>query len=55
MAAVTSCENTLYRVNLAWVTCGLGVEDENGEALFSSLEAFTTKIQGKTVSIILVL
>ena len=32
----------------------LGVEDENGQALFSSLEAFTFKIQGKTVSTILV-
>ena len=32
----------------------LGVEDENGQALFSSLEAFTSKIQGKTVSTILV-
>ena len=31
----------------------LGVEDENGQALFSSLEAFTSKIQGKTVSTIL--
>ena len=27
----------------------LGVEDENGQALFSSLEAFTSEIQGKTV------
>ena len=27
----------------------LGVEDENGQALFSSLEAFTSKIQGKAV------
>ena len=32
----------------------LGVKDENGQALFSSLEAFTSKIQGKTVSTILV-
>ena len=32
----------------------LGVEDENGQALFSSLEAFTSKIQGRTVSTILV-
>ena len=31
----------------------LGVEDENGQALFSSLEAFTSKIQGKTVGTIL--
>ena len=31
----------------------LGVKDENGQALFSSLEAFTSKIQGKTVSTIL--
>ena len=30
----------------------LGVEDENRQALFSSLEAFTYKIQGKTVSTI---
>ena len=28
----------------------VGVKDENGLALFSSLEAFTSKIQGKTVS-----
>ena len=28
----------------------LGVEDENGQALLSSLEALTFKIQGKTVS-----
>ena len=32
----------------------LGVKDENGQALFSSLEAFTSKIQEKTVSTILV-
>ena len=31
----------------------LGVEDENRQALFPSLEAFTHKIQGKTVSTIL--
>ena len=30
----------------------LGVKDENGQALFSSLEAFNSKIQGKTVSAI---
>ena len=29
-------------------------EDENGQALFSSLEVFTFKLQGKTVSTILV-
>ena len=32
----------------------LGVVYENGQAFFSSLEAFTSKIQGKTVSTILV-
>ena len=32
----------------------LGVKDENGQALFSSLEEFTSKLQGKTVSTILV-
>ena len=32
----------------------LGVEDEKRQAIFSSLEAFTSKIQGKTVSTILV-
>ena len=32
----------------------LGVEDENGQALFPSLEVFTSKIQGKTVSTILI-
>ena len=31
----------------------IGVEDKNGQALFSSLEAFTSKTQGKTVSTIL--
>ena len=30
-----------------------GAEDENGQALFSSLEAFTSEIQGRTVSNIL--
>ena len=32
----------------------LGVMDESGQARFSSLEAFTSKIQGKTESTILV-
>ena len=32
----------------------LGVMYENGQAFFSSLEAFISKIQGKTVSTILV-
>ena len=32
----------------------LGVEDENGQALFSSMTAFASKIQGKTVSTIFV-
>ena len=36
------------------VFCRLGVKDENGQAIFSSLEAFGSKIQGKTVSNILV-
>ena len=31
----------------------LGVEDENRQALFPSLEAFTYKIQGKTASTLL--
>ena len=32
----------------------LGVEDETKQALFSSLEAFTSKMRGKIVSTILV-
>ena len=41
---------TLWRPNNFVVFFGLGVEDENGQALFSSLEAFTFKLPGKTVS-----
>ena len=44
---------TLWRQN-DFVVFFRGVENENGRALFSSLEAFTFKIQGKTVSTILV-
>ena len=45
---------TLWRQNDFFVFFCLGLEDEDGQALFSSLEAFTFKLQGKTVSTILV-
>ena len=44
---------TLWRQNDFVVFFRLGDEDENRQALFSSLEAFTFKLQGKTVSTIL--
>ena len=45
---------TLWRQNDLVVFFCLGVEDKNGQALFSSLEAFTFKLQRKTVRTILV-
>ena len=45
---------TLWRQNDFVVFFCLGVKDENVQALFSTLEAFTFKLQGKTVSTILV-
>ena len=45
---------TLWRQNDFVVFFCLGVEDEKGQALFSSFEAFTVKLQGKTGSTILV-
>ena len=43
-----------YYYFVVFFCLGSGVEDENGQARFSSLEAFTFKLQGKTVSTILI-
>ena len=49
----SSCRSLLISKPILWrqndfvVFFCLGVEDENGQALFSSLEAFTFKLQGK--------